>query len=81
METRPVIQDAIGPRAGDELEIRNQWARVAITRDKADGQPDCYVVTGDLFDLRATSKEFAKLSDALAYAWKSLAEYQKGRAD
>lgn len=75
------IAQAMGPRGGDEIELRNQWARVSITRDEAAGQPTVFVVTGDLADLRATSKEFITLADAVAYAWRSLGVYQTGRAD
>lgn len=75
------IAAAMGPRPLDTLELRNQFARVRITRDSAAGQPDAFIVDGDLADLRAHAKEFTSLTDAVAYAWRSLAVYQTGRAD
>jgi hypothetical protein len=74
---------AIGPRDGDTLELRNQWARVAITVQIDDSQrtaPAEYVVTGDLYDLREVAQTFRTMGAAITYAMKSLAIYQEGRA-
>jgi hypothetical protein len=69
---------AIGPKDGDSLELRNQWARVTITYSR--DMPPRYVVTGDLYDLRAREKDFPTMRRALDYAMESLAVYQEGRA-
>lgn len=85
MSAVPVVQAAIGPYDGDEIEIRNQWARVSITRNIDDEQAQgamghmLYVVAGDLYEPRETTKKFTTLRAALEYAWKSLAVYQEGR--
>jgi hypothetical protein len=73
-------QLAIGPRDGDYLKLENQWARVAITLDRAAGQPDCYIVTGDILEFRNTRKEFRTVCEAIHYAMRSLALFQEGRA-
>jgi hypothetical protein len=72
---------AMGPRCGDHIQLRNQWACVSITRDDVAGQPTTYVVDGDIADERASVKEFPTLTKALTYAWHSLAVYQNGRVD
>lgn len=74
-------QRAIGPRPGDTMTLSNQFARVTITLDCAAGQPDSYVVEGDLLDSRAQTKEFRTAGAAISYAMQSLAAYQDGRGD
>lgn len=73
------LATAIGPRNGDFLELSNTWARVLITTNVAAGQPTVYVVTGDLADVPLRDKEFPTLESAVAYAWRSLGVFQKGR--
>lgn len=75
------ISQAMGPRPLDTLEVVNQWARVRITRDSAAGQPDAFIVDGDIADSRARAKGFTSLTEAMSYALRSLAEFQNGRAD
>ncbi len=72
------IASAAGPRDGDSIELRNQWAKVTINHDATSR---AWIVTGDLADLRARQMAFGEAHAALSYALRSLAEYQYGRAD
>jgi hypothetical protein len=73
---------AMGKRNGDVLELHNQWAKVVIARELQE-QPAgkdkvVFIVDGDLADIRAREKTFPTMQQALAYAWHSLAEYERG---
>lgn len=76
--------DAMGKQDGDYIELHNQWARVTVSRDrvwnpKTGGSAGwVYTVSGDIADFRARIKEFKTSAKALAYAFESLALYQKG---
>lgn len=76
-------QRAIGPKDGDTLELKNQWARVVITvyADDSDRptQRPLYIVSGDLLDARLTRLECPTMGAAMSYAVQSLAVYQEGR--
>lgn len=73
---------AIGKEDGDYVELHNQWACVTISRDRcAEHQYPLkwvYTVSGDVADLRESTKTFRTQAQALAYAVESLALYQKG---
>lgn len=73
-----LIRQAIGRVDGDTITLANQWATVVITFDISEPTKVPYVVTGDIRDLRVSSKRFANASLAMSYALASLAEYQKG---
>jgi hypothetical protein len=72
------IAYACGTRDCDTLRIVNQWAAVTIGYGE---ERRAWFVTGDLADTRLTEKWFTSPTDAMSYAWRSLAEYQYGRAD
>jgi hypothetical protein len=78
MSKRNPSRLAIGPRDGDSLELRNQWARVTITLSL--DMPRRYIVTGDRTTYGTIEMEFPTLRRALDYAMESLAIYQEGRA-
>lgn len=68
------VCNAMGHQEGDYIELHNQWAKVFVTREGGR-----FRVTGDLpILLRTDSRAFNTLTAAMIYAFKSLAEYQKG---
>lgn len=88
------LQQSIGGRDGDYIELANQWAKVRITYEleaiaahtpvEIAYQPG-YIVTGDTVSVRGAmdrnDRTFPTALEAFRCAFESLQAYQQGRAD
>lgn len=67
------LQEAIGPKKGDFLEVRNQWAAVLISRGDPNYGP-LWMLNGD-----CTAQRLPTIGQALEIAFRILESAQKGR--
>jgi len=71
-ELRRLASLAIGTRDGDFINLENAWARVSIVRAGNASEPHVWLAGGD-----ASPVAFPELPEAIAYAFRVLADYAR----